>query len=295
MTIQAGGHGLWPESAPYALCLTHDVDRVRKHVYHYLHYALRSGRNGVVRQAHSLAQRLRGEEPYWNFQRIMDLEDSLGVRSTFLFLNERARGFGPKYWGRYDIHDSKVKESIRTLDAGGWEIGLHGSYHSYNDIELLRAEKQTLEEILGKPIRSVRQHYLNLLQPRTWEIQLEIGLEVDSTFGYTDRLWDEKDGILPYYTDNPGMLELPITAMDTIGLGRPEIRREAEATLGRIAAEGGLIVLDWHQRTYSPGEWEEAVALYVSTIERACSERAWIATMGQISQHWRKCQAPLVS
>jgi hypothetical protein len=118
---------IWPGGAPYALCLSHDVDRVKKQLYHYVFYAAKGGFRGLSIQAASLYKRMRGEEPYWNFERIMELEDRLGVRSTFLFLIETAHGFSPKYWGRYDINRDEVKSVIRTLDRGGWEIGLHGS------------------------------------------------------------------------------------------------------------------------------------------------------------------------
>ena len=83
--------------------------------------------------------------------------------------------------------------------------------------------------------------------------------------------------------------------MDTIGLHRLEVRRETETALEGIAVAGGLIVLDWHQRTYSPGEFTEAVALYESIVERAQAEHAWIATMGQISEYWRAHRPPSMS
>jgi hypothetical protein len=102
-----------------------------------------------------------------------------------------------------------------------------------------------------------------------------------------DRPWDESQGILPYFPDGSGILELPITLMDTIGLRDAAVRREAEMVVERIAAAGGLIVLDWHQRTYSPGEHREAVDLYVSVIRQAQANRAWIATMGEIADYWK--------
>ncbi len=113
--MRAGG-SVWPEGAPYALCLTHDVDRVQKRIYHYLYYGAARGIRGLSTQLYSLRRRIAGDEPYWNFERIMELEDGLGVRSTFLFLNESARGFSPKYWGRYQIERPEVKHIIRTLD-----------------------------------------------------------------------------------------------------------------------------------------------------------------------------------
>ncbi len=273
----------WPAGAPYALCLTHDVDRIQKQLYHYLFYG---AKHGLRTQLRSFRERLSGREPYWNFDRIMELEAGLGVRSTFLFLSESASGFGPEFWGRYEISQEKVKAVICALDRGGWEIGLHGSLLSYRDLDLLKREKDVLEDIVGRSVRSTRQHYLNLDEPGTWQIQRQIGLEVDSTLGFADRPWDCSRGVHPFYTGESGMLELPITLMDTIGLTDPGIRRDAERVVERVVRAGGLVVLDWHQRTYSPGEYVDAVDFYVSAIQEAKTRGAWIATMGAIADYW---------
>ena len=60
---EAAGGSVWPEGAPYALCLTHDVDRVRKRLYHYLYYGARSGVRGLSTQLRSLRRRIVGDEP----------------------------------------------------------------------------------------------------------------------------------------------------------------------------------------------------------------------------------------
>ena len=276
----------WPARAPYALCLTHDVDRVRKQWYHYAYYGLRGGLKGLRVQAPMFVEWLGGRRHYWNFGYIMKLEEGYGVRSTFLFLNESATGFSPKFWGRYDIGAPELRAVIRELDAGGWEIGLHGSYYSFNDQALLQREKQTLEGILGKRLRSTRQHFLNLEEPTTWLLQRAIGLEVDSTVGYARRLWDDWSRILPYYEPASGILELPITLMDTVGLERPRVRTAARRSVEKVASLGGLIVLDWHDRTFTPGEWPEALDFYCETIEQAKADGAWIATMEEVADHW---------
>jgi len=277
----------WPDGAPCAVVLTHDVDRVRKQPYHYLAHAVGGRRGGSpLRQLRSLGLRLCGDEPYWNFEALTRLEAAYGVRSTFLFLNESARGIGPAFWGRYDITSPKVTGMIRQLDAGGWDIGLHGSYYSYRDRKLLAHEKNVLEHILGRQVVSTRQHYLNHEAATTFAMQAELGLRVDSTIGYADRPWDCARGVHPYRIGGTQLVELPITVMDTVGLHRSEMRRLAQDAIEQVGRAGGAVVLDWHQCTFNEVEYPAHVAFYRETLEWARSIGAWFATMRAIGEYW---------
>lgn len=179
-----------PEDYAFALCLTHDVDRVTK-TYQSVYYAL------MEKQPDHLLDLLPGRNPYWQFEDIMALESELGVRSAFYFLNEQClfrdkpvrEWFSARNWmlyfGRYSIWSSDIVDIIRDLDEGGWEVGLHGSYESYENPTRLTEEKRELEMVLGKPVHGGRQHYLNLDRPRTWAYQSDSGLCYDSTLGST--------------------------------------------------------------------------------------------------------------
>ena len=173
----------WPNGSQFGVCLTHDVDRVEKS-YQYITKSPRS------QFFSSLAAYLsKTDEPYWQFEKIMDIENGYNLKSTFFFLNESLRfnPFSRKNWpltlGRYDIQSKKVRDIIIKLDNGGWEIGLHGSIRSYNDRNLLYREKKIIEEILGHEIIGTRQHWLNLHIPQTWKLHQSLGLKYDCSFG----------------------------------------------------------------------------------------------------------------
>lgn len=278
---------VWPGGEPFALCLTHDVDRVAKQAYHYIYYGI-GGLSRLRRQLASYRQRLRIGDPYWNFESLMAVESEFGVRSTFLFLNEPGKGFSPKFWGRYSVSAPEVKRVIRELDVHGWEVGLHGSFFSFQEPLLLGREKQILEEVLGGPVRSTRQHYLNLDRPLTWRIQEDLGLKVDSTLGYSDRPWDASNGVLPFYPEGSAILELPITVMDTVDLKTPAIRNDVEQTIESMATAGGLVVLDWHQSAFNEEEFPERVSFYRDVLGQALDRGAWVATMGMVHDHWER-------
>ena len=160
-----------PAGKSFLVWLSHDVDRVYKTLAHAFYYFIKN------RKWHHLGHYFQGFNTYWNFEKIISLEAKHGVKSTFFFLNESMQAKWTDFKsfvlakGRYDIRDPKIVKTIKLLDARGWEIGIHGSYRSYNDRQLLKKEKEILEEILGHPIESIRQHYLNLTIPETWQIQ----------------------------------------------------------------------------------------------------------------------------
>jgi hypothetical protein len=93
--------------ASFALCLTHDVDRPYK-TYQAVYDALQ---HRSIRPLRALKP---GVNPYWQFDDILSLEDELGVRSAFYFLNEPSlfrqpprEWLQPTHWiehlGRYDV------------------------------------------------------------------------------------------------------------------------------------------------------------------------------------------------
>ncbi|HWK90349.1 MAG TPA: hypothetical protein VNP72_10145, partial [Longimicrobium sp.] len=195
------------------VCLTHDVDRVYK-TYQYLTHDVRQGK---LRRLRTL---LTGERPYWTFDAIMEMEDRHGARSTFFFLEEsiRARLLSPSSWklafGRYHFRDRRVAPLIRTLAEHGWEVGLHGSYQSYRDGALLRREKESLESVLGRPVLGIRQHYLNLDVPTTWQLQRDAGLVYDASFGKKPGIGYRDDRLYPWFDDASGMCVIPLALME---------------------------------------------------------------------------------
>ena len=125
------------------VCLSHDIDRIDKS-YQYITKPLRALKSGNFKLFfRHLISPFTHPHPYWGFDTIMEIEKSFGARSTMFFLNESIGPVlrKPKSWklafGRYDIHDKRIVNVIKKLEADGWEIGIHGSYNSYKDYELL--------------------------------------------------------------------------------------------------------------------------------------------------------------
>lgn len=270
----------------FTVCLTHDVDRIRK-TYQYLTHDLRRGRLGHLRTAFTR------EEPYWCFEKIMEMEAGYGVRSTWFFLDETIppEWTRPSSWklsfGRYRVEEPRVAETIRELDREGWEIGLHGSYRSYRDRTLLAREKATLEGVLGHPVVGIRQHYLNLDVPDTWCLQHEVGLRYDASLGLRNAVGFPSGRRHPFRDEASRMWVIPLAIMEAFLFAAAGHDAERALRLGlRLVDEaeehGATLVLLWHPHLYNEDDFPGYSPLYARLIE-ACAERgARFRTCGEV-------------
>ncbi|MGM0717379.1 MAG: polysaccharide deacetylase family protein [Halobacteriota archaeon] len=288
----------------FAVCLTHDVDRVYK-TYQSVYYALSE------RRLYHLETLFSNSEPYWQFEDIMALEDRLGVRSSFYFLNEKhlLSDKSPTAWlrpinwirytGHYDVTEPSVVSTIQALDEGGWEVGLHGSFDSYADPDRLAWEKQELEEVLGHPITGGRQHFLNLEGSETWQHHREAGLQYDTSFGSSSTVGFDTPapvtgiehgqsaatvpdrvgtGVFRPFDDD--FLVFPLTVMEVPLVEESGSVDSAWEELQRLLTEArdrqAVVTVLWHPRLFNDAEFPGYRWLYEQLITEAKSLGAWV-------------------
>lgn len=268
------------------VALSHDVDRVQK-THQYLTRSLRRLSKGDLQGLwHELKSYSKRKEVYWNFPEIMKTEAELGVRSTFFFLQESYpfRLLHPSSWklalGRYDIRTDTVAAIIRELDQGGWEIGLHGSYNSYQELALLKTEKEQLEQIVGHPIIGVRQHYLNLNE-KTWEYQVKAGFKYDSSVGFADRIGYKGQQIAPFKPEKYPLIEFPLALMDSCYMEDQDKAFNLKKVIEQTREADGILVLNWHSNSWNPGEYPGYSRNYIDIIHKLQAEGAIFRTLGE--------------
>lgn len=296
---------------PFALLLTHDVDRPYK-TYQALYRAV------ADRSPRHLADLRPGRRPYWQFEGVTALEDDLGVRSAFYFLREpplpRAvppRGwFRPRNWvehlGRYDPSSPEVAAVVRELAAGGWEVGLHGSRRAGTDADRLAEEVAALESVLagetgdgadgtgddgltgsddGPVVRGGRQHHLSLSVPETWRNYAAAGLRYDCSYGSaTD--WGFRYGRRPLRPFDDDFVVFPLTAMETHLPDPGEDFAAAWAAcrdlLSEAAATEAVATVLWHPRYFCEADFPGYRRLYRRLVERALEMGAWVGPPGDL-------------
>jgi peptidoglycan/xylan/chitin deacetylase (PgdA/CDA1 family) len=294
---------LWPRGKKFALCLTHDVDEVKKK-YQYatrsIRYIKEANPRGVWNQLVSFTSKLSGAEPYWDcIDTMVSIEKKRNVRSTLFFLNEKAKVelLKPSSWRHYgrkfNIKAPFIVQKMRELEKGGWEVGVHGSYYSYNDGEMLRKEKSELDRLVGKKTTGTRQHCLNLKIPDTFIFQDRAGFEYDSTLGCNEYPCFRWGTCFPFHIleknkmKKLSMLEIPLIIEDTaLHRGRVDAWKESERLINIAKSYEGVITLLWHHAVFdrreSPGWAEE-----YNDILKSCKRNdAWIANGRDICRWW---------
>lgn len=272
----------------FAVCLSHDVDRIYK-TYQYFTEVI------TDREPLKWLQITSANNPWWQFERIMSLEQSLGVYSSFNILDEQSiysrpkrQWFSPRAWklfaGRYDVTDSKFRSMLKVLSANGWEIGLQGSYLSSTNPGRFKLEKERIERSAGCEVLGNRQHYLRHKRTDTWRHLRDCGIRYDTSLA--DRFQLEPNwGYELCRPFDDEFVVFPWTVMDFSAINSGEDFATAlsncEQLLEKFREQQSVLVLDWHQRVFYESDFPRWDELYEALIQRALNMGAWVGPPGE--------------
>jgi len=272
----------YPGGKQFAVCLSHDIDLLN---YSFLKPLLR--RTWTRRCLRWLD---RSVNPRWNFGDIMDLEKRFGARSTFFLLALRP---GEKDFN-YRIED--LSDELKAISTAGWNVGLHGGYEAWDDLERIRRQKRAVEEALGSPVLGYRNHYMRIKVPTTWRILEEAGFAYDTTYGYPDQV-GYRNGMChpfrPYDLSSSRflrILEIPLVIMDGslftyMGLGPGEALSKAKEVVDRASECNGVVSILWHN-THVAKRTQRKV--YESLLEHCASKGAWLTSPDEMCRWWQE-------
>lgn len=135
---------------------------------------------------------LGGKDPYDTYAIIKEIQEESKAELLYFF-----------QVGKYGVYDknllpNKLMKSLITKVSEYAEIGIHPSYQSNEQLQLLKDEKKSLEKILDKPITKSRQHYLKMSFPTTYENLISIGIKEDYTLGFPDEIGFRAGMAIPF-------------------------------------------------------------------------------------------------
>ena len=194
------------------------------------------------------------DDPFFTFPKMQRIHGK-HERAILFFLVGR---YGP-YDKNIDPGVPALKRLIQSLDKH-FEVGLHPSYRSNEELEQLEREVKTLSKILGRPVEQSRQHYLKLRFPQTYRGLIDQGIKVDYSLGYADDIGFRAGIARPFHWYDleqeiiTPLKLVPFMAMDVtlLQLGDPEsLRKPIFSMIQRTRAVGGQFCTLWHNNTLS--------------------------------------------
>jgi len=274
--------------------MTHDVDAVAKTVairikqgaFH-LFNALRLVRQAKWRDAWSRFQKANrvvwGGESWWNFDQLMAMEQEAGIRSFLNFYADPRRKT-PKRWlfdPGYDVTAPRFRVMLESLVQGGWRVGLHQSFDSWNAPVVMAHERKRLQSTTPAPVESCRQHWLRFGWGDTWSTQAAAGLKQDTTLMFNDRMGFRAAAALEWRPWNPEagdqhpLKALPTILMDSHVYDYQTMTESQRCSqfcywLDEVKHVSGVAAVLWHTQTLSEDYgWAEGFLQLIETMKRA--------------------------
>jgi peptidoglycan/xylan/chitin deacetylase (PgdA/CDA1 family) len=319
---------LWPENRQFVVCLTHDVDMISRQtspaqLLRSLRIGLSSlptGRNAIQHRALRAAQALARAayfgiasvpSAFDTLERSIEVEREYDVRSSYFFTVYPS--LPTPYDCAYRPNDSclfrdaptTVSDLMRWLVREGWDVGLHGSYLSAVERDLLEEEKGILEEALGERVKTVRQHYLHFDVRKTPRLQGEAGFSADSTLGFNRNVGFRAGTSLPFrlfdFSANAPVLvlevpliiqEAPLLSANALELDPDLAEKTIVQLFDAIARVGGVATLLFHPHSLRQPAF---MRLYRFSIERALEQGAWIASLASVAEWWQAREERLLA
>jgi len=192
---------------------------------------------------------LEKKNPYQNIREVLEIEEKLGIQSTFFFRTYVKDSQHPP--PPYDL--SEYKEDIKYMISKGWEVGLHSDMTSHNNLERLRREKEDLEKIAGTKVFGNRVHYTvgNTLDTPLFRNLSNLVFKYDSSVKYKREEITEED--FGYFLKE-GIVVFPITIMEAL-IFYYNVKTETEVLktikhaidmCRRLREKSKIVTVDWH-------------------------------------------------
>lgn len=180
---------------------------------------------------------------------------------------------GTKYDRSLNPASKHFKKVIEKVKANMAFVGLHPSYNSSVDNELLLEELQMLQNAASQPVEMSRQHYLRYNQMQTPKQLLAADVKFDFTCGYASQTGFRAGTTLPFFyydfasESSTELLSIPFCAMDGVWSeygSRSTIQAYEELLelFKMIKQTNGLFITVFHERSFSDHLYKGFGTLY---------------------------------
>ncbi|MBD3298140.1 MAG: hypothetical protein GF341_05750 [candidate division Zixibacteria bacterium] len=302
--LQKRPGSMWPDDQPFAVALTHDIDRLRMHgewqheLRHLSGQLLRGSGLGLIgRQLASRRRTERGQQtdPYETIDLLARQHQEHGFSATFYWIAAEPSALDSDY---VVSHDDTAK-LIRSLQDDGFETALHGSYNSYLSTDMLAAEREILSRVVHTSVKSTRQHYLRFAAARTWRAQCDAGLKTDSSLGFAERAGFRAGLAVPFqpwsFADNRpyDLWEVPLVLMDVtlkeyMHFDIDDAIEKSRKIIETLQAYGAGAAILWHNSSLNELDWRGWDRVYDDWLGNIRRLDGWGTSVGQMVDAWQR-------
>lgn len=274
----------------FGFLLSHDIDVVDKYDYNNVGYKIKQ-LLGLTKEKVKLKTVFKylvnfifpssSNNPYWNFDYLMDVSEKMGHRSSFYFLPK-----GEKHVDSYyEFNDARIKNAMQRLGEKGFEVGLHGTVKSHVDEREMSRIYKDLQKVCAQPLIGTRQHRLMFDTNKTFSNQQKVGLKYDTTLGFAAHEGFRNSYCYPFqpfdFTNNQpyDLYEFPLVAMDVTlfnyrGLTQEKAKQNVIKLCDEVIKFGGIFSLLWHNNFFDteryPNIYEYYEQLLLSINAKKC-------------------------
>lgn len=216
------------------------------------------------------------KDSYDNYDFLIAILEKFRFKPMFFFLlNE----FG-KYDRSLSYKNVNFRQLINMLAKSG-KIGLHPSYASNKNKQILQKEINRFVDVTGKNVEQSRQHFLKIVMPDTYRKLISLGVKYDYSMGYASHPGFRASIATPYYFYDVAAnkaTEFEIVPFQVMDVTLQQYQRltpdgalnKIEKLMNETYNVGGTFVSLWHNESLSnEGKWEGWRNVYTEMTQMA--------------------------
>ena len=263
----------------FIVCLTHDVDIIKPTLLFKLFHIKKNPKNLF---------NILLTRNFNTFKEIIRIENEYNANSTFFFLIKGKDKSILNYKKvNYDLN--KEDKIINLLKENNREIGLHGGYWSFNDLEKIKKEKKEIERIIKERIISYRNHYLRFHIFNTWKYLSRTNFRIDSTFGWNDVLGFRNGWPYPFKPydferkEFINIVEFPLNIMDnTIFINKEQLKNaflRIKNIIKKVKKVRGVLTINWHNNYFDERFYPGYKTLYKNILKLVSNNKGELLSL----------------
>lgn len=258
--LQSMGVGVQLPNTSLKITLTHDVDEP------FAHRSLKSLLGGIMRGEtktawHNFTHALE-QNSYYTFPWIVSQEAKLPFADKIYFMRMPLQPCQQdKPYVSYQSKD--MRALVALLKKNKVQIGLHASYFSGENPQIIGREKMELETAIQQSITTNRYHFLRTCHADDMSYLADAGIKDDYTLAFADQVGFRLGTCRPVAFISPKTLKTsnltlhPLTMMDAtlfryMQLSLDDAFKQACCLIETVRQYGGELVLLWHNTMLQP-------------------------------------------